>query len=63
MAVFIGRKNDCAILVLDSLKFSRAKDKGMTISIGVHNYYVIRGDCSFGAHCMFHAYAQLLSLG
>jgi hypothetical protein len=52
MTVFIGRKNARAVMVLDSPKFPRAKDKGMTISIGVHNCYVIRGVFSFGAHCM-----------
>ena len=52
MAIFIGRKNARAIMVLDSPKFPGAKNKGVAISIGVHNCYIIRGIGSFRAHCM-----------
>jgi hypothetical protein len=38
MAIFIGRKNARPVMVLNSLKFPRVKDKGMAISIGVYNF-------------------------
>jgi hypothetical protein len=60
VAIFIGRKNTQAIMVLDSRKFPRAEDKGMTISIGVLNHHVTNGVCSFAIHRMLQAYAQLL---
>ena len=49
-------------MVLDSPKFPRAEDKGMTISIGVQNHHIANGVCSFEIHRMLQAYAQLLYL-
>jgi hypothetical protein len=52
VAIFIGRKHDRAIMVLDSPKFPWTRDKGMTISIGVQNHYFTSDVCSFGVHCV-----------
>ena len=59
MAIFIGRKMAQAIMVLDSPKALRPKEKRMTISIGIQNYHLTSNVCLFGIH---HMYFLLLNL-